>query len=95
MLNEIENKYMLSKHNKNKSISNNYDYDFIDIKKINHEYLCIIGEGIIQLYSANDCNFLDTFDINGEIFSSEIINDKIIISVNSKQSLLELYEIKK
>ena len=98
VLNQIENAYILSKRNKTKSISNdhNYNYDFIDIKIINKDYLFIIGDDKLQLYSAIDCNLLDTFNINGEIVSSEIIDDKIIISLslNDNNSMLQLYEIK-
>ena len=98
VLNQIENAYILSKRNKTKSISNdhNYNYDFIDIKIINKDYLFIIGDDKLQLYSAIDCNLFDTFNINGEIVSSEIIDDKIIISLslNDNNSMLQLYEIK-
>ena len=97
VLNQIENAYILSERNK-KTISNdhNYNYDFIDIKIINKDYLFIIGDDKLQLYSAINCNLLDTFNINGEIVSSEIIDDKIIISLslNDNNSMLQLYEIK-
>ena len=78
------------------SNDHNYNYDFIDIKIINKDYLFIIGDDKLQLYSAIDCNLLDTFNINGEIVSSEIIDDKIIISLslNDNNSMLQLYEIK-
>ena len=78
------------------SNDHNYHYDFIDIKIINKDYLFIIGDDKLQLYSAIDCNLLDTFNINGEIVSSEIIDDKIIISLslNDNNSMLQLYEIK-
>ena len=78
------------------SNAHNYNYDFIDIKIINKDYLFIIGDDKLQLYSAIDCNLLDTFNNNGEIVSSEIIDDKIIISLslNDNNSMLQLYEIK-